>query len=156
MPARGVEIRRLAARDSVDALTELLHRAYAPLAAHGTHFAEALQDAATTQRRIAAVCRRDNRPIADQPAHDQRCAALDGFAQHRSAIPGGAFVDRTNHRHSPGPARHRRTQGYPTSSCKRNATALGGGHARSVGVSALAKRACACNYAAKLGQMGRI
>ena len=53
MPARGVEIRRLAARDSVDALTELLHRAYAPLAAHGTHFAEALQDAATTQRRIA-------------------------------------------------------------------------------------------------------
>ena len=47
------EIRRLAARDSLDALTELLHRAYAPLAARGLHFAAAAQDRATTARRAA-------------------------------------------------------------------------------------------------------
>lgn len=47
------EIRLLAARDSIDALTSLLHRAYAPLAERGLNFGAATQDAATTQRRAA-------------------------------------------------------------------------------------------------------
>jgi uncharacterized damage-inducible protein DinB/GNAT superfamily N-acetyltransferase len=51
--APGVEIRLLAARDSLDALTELLHRAYAPLAARGMNFTAATQDTATTQQRMA-------------------------------------------------------------------------------------------------------
>jgi len=49
----ATEIRRLAARDSMDALTDLLHRAYAPLAAEGMNFAAATQDGATTARRAA-------------------------------------------------------------------------------------------------------
>jgi uncharacterized damage-inducible protein DinB/GNAT superfamily N-acetyltransferase len=49
----AIEIRRLAARDSIDALTDLLHRAYAPLAAAGMNFTAATQDAATTARRAA-------------------------------------------------------------------------------------------------------
>lgn len=48
-----LEIRLLAARDSFDALTTLLHRAYAPLAARGLNFSAATQDVATTQRRAA-------------------------------------------------------------------------------------------------------
>lgn len=51
--ADRIEIRRLAARDSIDALTDLLHRAYAPLAARGVHFSAATQNRATTQRRAA-------------------------------------------------------------------------------------------------------
>jgi uncharacterized damage-inducible protein DinB/GNAT superfamily N-acetyltransferase len=55
MPAvpERIELRRLAARDSLDALTELLHRAYAPLVERGMNFTAATQDVATTQRRIA-------------------------------------------------------------------------------------------------------
>ena len=55
MPGRapGVEIRMLAARDSLEGLTELLHRAYAPLQARGMNFSAATQSVATTQRRIA-------------------------------------------------------------------------------------------------------
>jgi uncharacterized damage-inducible protein DinB/GNAT superfamily N-acetyltransferase len=52
MPSR-IDIRLLAARDSLDALTGLLHRAYAPLAAQGLHVAAATQTVATTQQRIA-------------------------------------------------------------------------------------------------------
>jgi uncharacterized damage-inducible protein DinB/GNAT superfamily N-acetyltransferase len=51
--APGVEIRMLAARDSLEGLTELLHRAYAPLLARGMNFTAATQSVATTQRRIA-------------------------------------------------------------------------------------------------------
>ncbi len=51
--APGIEIRRLAARDSLDGLTDLLHRAYAPLAARGMNFTAATQTVATTQQRIA-------------------------------------------------------------------------------------------------------
>ena len=48
-----VEIRPLAARDSFVALTALLHRAYAPLAAQGLNFTAATQDADTTRQRAA-------------------------------------------------------------------------------------------------------
>jgi len=46
-------IRPLAARDSFDALTALLHRAYAPLARQGLNFTAAAQDVETTRRRAA-------------------------------------------------------------------------------------------------------
>lgn len=49
----AVTIRPLAARDSFDALTALLHRAYAPLAAQGLNFNAATQNAETTRRRAA-------------------------------------------------------------------------------------------------------
>jgi uncharacterized damage-inducible protein DinB/GNAT superfamily N-acetyltransferase len=52
MPHR-IEIRPLAARDSLDALTALLHLAYAPLAAAGLNFSAATQDRETTARRAA-------------------------------------------------------------------------------------------------------
>lgn len=48
-----ITIRPLAARDSFDALTALLQRAYAPLAAQGMNFSAATQDAETTRRRAA-------------------------------------------------------------------------------------------------------
>ncbi len=48
-----LEIRPLAARDSIDALTALLRRAYAPLAARGLNFTAATQDRDTTLRRVA-------------------------------------------------------------------------------------------------------
>jgi uncharacterized damage-inducible protein DinB/GNAT superfamily N-acetyltransferase len=50
---KPVEIRPLAARDSIDALTALLHRAYAPLAAEGMNFTAAAQDVEITARRAA-------------------------------------------------------------------------------------------------------
>ena len=49
----GVDIRPLAARDSLVALTGLLHRAYAPLAAQGLNFTAATQSADTTRLRAA-------------------------------------------------------------------------------------------------------
>lgn len=52
MPHR-TEIRPLAARDSLDALTALLHEAYAPLAAAGMNFTAATQTVETTARRAA-------------------------------------------------------------------------------------------------------
>ena len=52
-PNDRIELRRLAARDSLDAITELMHRAYAPLAARGMNFTAATQSVATTQQRIA-------------------------------------------------------------------------------------------------------
>jgi len=48
-----VEIRLLAARDSVAGLTALLHRAYAPLASQGLNFAAATQSVEVTQQRAA-------------------------------------------------------------------------------------------------------
>lgn len=48
-----IEIRPLAARDSLDALTALLHRAYAPLAAAGMNYTAATQTADVTARRAA-------------------------------------------------------------------------------------------------------
>ena len=48
-----MEIRPLAARDSFDALTALLHRAYAPLAAQGLNFTAATQTAELTRKRVA-------------------------------------------------------------------------------------------------------
>ena len=52
MPDR-VEIRLLAARDSMAALTDLLHRAYAPLARLGLNFTAATQTLDTTRQRVA-------------------------------------------------------------------------------------------------------
>lgn len=51
---RGVEpiIRPYCESDSIEALTDLLHRAYAPLAAQGLRFVASHQDSATTLRRI--------------------------------------------------------------------------------------------------------
>lgn len=49
----AIEIRRLAARDSIEAITELLHRAYAALAARGMNFRAAAQDSQATAQRIA-------------------------------------------------------------------------------------------------------
>ena len=51
--AEPVDIRLLAARDSLEALTDLLHQAYAPLAAQGMNFSAATQSVGTTQQRIA-------------------------------------------------------------------------------------------------------
>jgi uncharacterized damage-inducible protein DinB/GNAT superfamily N-acetyltransferase len=53
MDAQDIVIRRLAARDSIDALTRLLHRAYAPLLADGLDFPAATQTAEVTARRAA-------------------------------------------------------------------------------------------------------
>jgi uncharacterized damage-inducible protein DinB/GNAT superfamily N-acetyltransferase len=47
-------IRPVAATDDIGALTDLLHRAYAPLAAAGMNFSAASQDVATTRERMAA------------------------------------------------------------------------------------------------------
>lgn len=52
MPHR-IDIRPLAARDSLDALTALLHLAYAPLAAAGLNFTAATQTKDVTARRAA-------------------------------------------------------------------------------------------------------
>lgn len=52
MPDR-IDIRPLAARDSLDALTALLHLAYAPLAAAGLNFTAATQPKSTTAKRAA-------------------------------------------------------------------------------------------------------
>jgi uncharacterized damage-inducible protein DinB/GNAT superfamily N-acetyltransferase len=52
MPHR-IEIRPLAARDSLEALTALLHRAYAPLAAAGMNFTAATQSREVTARLAA-------------------------------------------------------------------------------------------------------
>jgi len=52
MPDR-IEIRLLAARDSMAALTQLLHRAYEPLARQGLNFSAATQSVETTQQRAA-------------------------------------------------------------------------------------------------------
>lgn len=49
-----VDIRLLAVRDSLQALTELLHRAYAPLAARGMNFSAATQSPEVTAQRAAA------------------------------------------------------------------------------------------------------
>lgn len=51
---REIHIRALAARDSLDAVTALLHRAYAPLAAGGMDFAAATQSVEATRRCVAA------------------------------------------------------------------------------------------------------
>lgn len=48
-----IEIRLLAARDSMAALTQLLHRAYEPLARQGLNFTAASQPVETTQQRAA-------------------------------------------------------------------------------------------------------
>jgi uncharacterized damage-inducible protein DinB/GNAT superfamily N-acetyltransferase len=48
-----IDIRPLAARDSLDALTALLHLAYAPLAAAGLNFTAATQTKDTTAKRAA-------------------------------------------------------------------------------------------------------
>ena len=48
-----IDIRLLAARDSLEALTDLLHRAYAPLVARGLNLTVGSQPVTTTQRRIA-------------------------------------------------------------------------------------------------------
>jgi len=47
------EVRMIADSDSLDDLTDLLHRAYAPLAAMGFRYLATHQDVATTRRRIA-------------------------------------------------------------------------------------------------------
>ena len=49
-----VLLRRLAPTDSADELTDLLHRAYAPLAAAGMRFHATHQDVATTRERCEA------------------------------------------------------------------------------------------------------
>jgi ribosomal protein S18 acetylase RimI-like enzyme len=48
----SLTIRALAPADSIDDLTELLHRAYADLAARGLRYLASQQDAATTRARI--------------------------------------------------------------------------------------------------------
>ena len=53
MNSPDVQVRPLAARDSFEALTALLHRAYAPLAAQGMNFTAATQTADDTRRRAA-------------------------------------------------------------------------------------------------------
>lgn len=52
-PGSSATIRPLAPCDSVSEITELLHRAYAPLRQRGLHYVASNQDEATTRRRIA-------------------------------------------------------------------------------------------------------
>jgi len=51
-PEDQPEVRLIEGRDSLEELTELLHRAYAPLAAMGFRYLATHQDVATTRRRI--------------------------------------------------------------------------------------------------------
>ena len=51
--ASGIDVRRLAARDSLAALTDLVQRAYAPLAERGLVLPEATQSPLVTQQRVA-------------------------------------------------------------------------------------------------------
>jgi GNAT superfamily N-acetyltransferase len=51
IPLGSASIRLLEAADSLDELTELLHRAYAPLAAKGFRYTATYQDVDTTRRR---------------------------------------------------------------------------------------------------------
>ena len=53
MPVYDIEIRHRAARDSFEAMTRLLHRAYAPLAAAGMNFTAATQTPEMTAKRVA-------------------------------------------------------------------------------------------------------
>jgi hypothetical protein len=48
-----LEIRLLSDSDSLDELTTLLHRAYAPLAASGLRYMTASQDVAMTRKRAS-------------------------------------------------------------------------------------------------------
>ena len=52
MKPSGVVIRELLPEDSIPAITELLHEAYAPLAAKGFRYLATHQDDATTARRL--------------------------------------------------------------------------------------------------------
>ena len=52
-PARSFTIRPLAPADSLSDITDLLHRAYAPLREQGLHYVASNQEEATTRRRIA-------------------------------------------------------------------------------------------------------
>jgi uncharacterized damage-inducible protein DinB/GNAT superfamily N-acetyltransferase len=52
-PSPPIDVRPLAARDSIEAITALLHRAYAPLADSGLNFTAATQTAESTRRRAA-------------------------------------------------------------------------------------------------------
>lgn len=96
---QAAEIRRLAARDSIEALTELLHRAYAPLTVAGMEFSAATQDAATTARRAAEgqcfVAERRGRIVGTVTA----CGPYEpGAAPWAADVP--AFRDRdTAHLH---------------------------------------------------------
>ena len=75
-----IVLRRLAAGDSLEALTEMLHRAYAPLAARGMRFVASWQDAATTRERCEAgetwVAEARGRIVGTVTFHD--AAATDG------------------------------------------------------------------------------
>jgi uncharacterized damage-inducible protein DinB/ribosomal protein S18 acetylase RimI-like enzyme len=51
--ALDIPVRLLAARDSFESITQLLNRAYAPLAARGLNFTAATQDVETTKKRAA-------------------------------------------------------------------------------------------------------
>ncbi len=52
-PPAAIEVRALASRDSLAALTEMLKRAYAPLLARGMNFTACTQDLDTTRQRVA-------------------------------------------------------------------------------------------------------
>lgn len=52
-PGLSFTIRPLAPSDSLSDITDLLHRAYAPLRQQGLHYIASNQDEATTRRRIA-------------------------------------------------------------------------------------------------------
>lgn len=51
--AASIEVRLIEDADSLEALTDLLHRAYAPLAAMGFRYLATHQDVATTRQRTA-------------------------------------------------------------------------------------------------------
>ncbi len=82
--ASAYSVRSLAARDSLAALTEMLHQAYAPLAARGLNFLAATQDVNTTRSRAALgqcfVAVHDGAVVGTVtvgPYHDRAVAAVD-------------------------------------------------------------------------------
>ena len=80
-----VRIRRLSADDSLEELTRLLRRAYAPLATLGFRFVATYQDEATTRQRVAEgecfVADVDGRIVGTillrPPTPSTRCAYYD-------------------------------------------------------------------------------
>jgi predicted N-acetyltransferase YhbS len=85
---RHVRYRLLRADDDLDAITRLLHEAYAPLAAAGMRYVASHQDVATTRRRMAQgetfVAERDGAVVAT-------ITLAEAHATH-----GSPFYDRPN------------------------------------------------------------
>ena len=78
--------RYLRASDDLVALTDLLHEAYAPLAAAGMRFVASHQDVATTQRRVAEGDTIVNVKVRRMPPLETLPAVTRALAEANSAL----------------------------------------------------------------------